>query len=98
MCAVGAPDLKHFTTDCYPALNSDAGPEVECRCCTQCCNDEDENCNDHDWPTSHDLKAEYGYIRQSYEFSLDENALKEDWRDEVMQEALAGREEASVPP
>ena len=91
LCAADGPKLKHFTSDCYPGLNNERGPEVECRCCTLCCNDENKDCNDHDWTSSYDLKAEYGYIRTSYEFTLDENKLKEDWKEEILYES-------QVPP
>jgi len=87
LCGLSGPTLKHFTSDCYPSLNSEKGPEVECFCCTLCCNDEDPNCNDHDWTSSYDPKARYGYIRTSYEFTLDENQLKSDWRDKLLEEA-----------
>lgn len=89
LCAADGPKLKHFTSDCYPGLNNERGPEVECRCCTLCCNDENKDCNDHDWTSSYDLKAKYGYIRTSYEFTLDENKLKEDWKEEILYESQA---------
>lgn len=97
LCSVDGPTMQHFTSDCYPSLNNEAGPEVECRCCTLCCNDENPDCNDHDWTSSHDLKAKYGYIRQSYEFDLDENKIKEDWREAVREEAQGPPAAASSP-
>lgn len=87
LCGLSGPSLKHFTSDCYPSLNSEAGPEVLCLCCTLCCNDENLSCNDHDWTSSYDPKARYGYIRTSYEFTLDENKIKSDWRETLLEEA-----------
>jgi len=67
-----AKELSHFTSDCYPSMESEAGPEVKCPCCTLCCNDENLECNDRSWTSSYDPKSRYGYIRPAYEFSLDE--------------------------
>ncbi len=99
LCAAqGAPKFKHFTTDCYPALNSEVGAEVECRCCTLCCNDDTPDCNDHDWSSSYDPKSEYGYIRPNYEFVLDQ--VEEDWKMKAWQMAQAPTEapRPTMPP
>jgi len=84
-CSSEKQTLAHFTTDCYPSMNSDAGPEVECLCCTLCCNDENHDCNNKDWSASYDPKAKYGYIRPAYEFSLDQ--APEEWRKKSAEEA-----------
>jgi Leucine-rich repeat (LRR) protein len=78
ICATESQNLAHFVTDCYPSMHSDAGPEVECRCCTLCCNDENPECNNKDWSSSYDPKAMYGFIRPAYEFSLDQ--APEEWQ------------------
>jgi Leucine-rich repeat (LRR) protein len=85
--------LAHFITDCYPGANG-LKPEVDCRCCTLCCNDENPNCNNKDWTANYDPKAKYGYIRPAYEFSLDE--AKEGWQKQSREDALAPG--ATFPP
>ena len=98
LCSVNAPKFKHFTTDCYPPLNSEIGREVSCRCCTLCCNDDVPDCNDHHWSASYDPKSEYGYIRPSYEFTLDQ--VEEDWKMKAWEMAQAPTEapKPSAPP
>eukprot|EP00980_Cylindrotheca_fusiformis_P012678 scaffold3103_cov136-Cylindrotheca_fusiformis.AAC.16 len=59
---------NYFVADCYPGENKK--PEVECRCCTQCCMDMDFECNNKEWTANVDLQAEYGYRRDSYKFSI----------------------------
>lgn len=55
-----------FTSDC-----GGSSPELECPCCTECC----ENgalCNDgSDFLANHDLIWEHGYNRLKFEFSDD---------------------------
>jgi len=58
-----------FIADCYPGTNGER-PEIECRCCTQCCADEDTTCNNKQWTSNVDPSWEYGYIRPRYTFSL----------------------------
>jgi hypothetical protein len=58
-----------FITDCYPGSNG-VGPEVECRCCSQCCNDNNPACNDYAWTSNVDLTWEDGYTREEYTFHL----------------------------
>lgn len=85
ICAAPRKHLSHFVTDCYPSMKSDKGPEVECRCCTLCCNDENLQCNNKDWSSSYDPKTKYGYIRPAYEFSLDQ--APEEWQKKAYEEA-----------
>jgi Leucine-rich repeat (LRR) protein len=59
----------HFVADCYPGASGER-PEIECRCCTQCCTDDDPNCNDKKWTSNFDPVWEYGYNRQNYAFNL----------------------------
>ncbi|VEU43972.1 unnamed protein product [Pseudo-nitzschia multistriata] len=87
ICAANGSTMAHFTTDCYPGLNNKA-PEVDCRCCTLCCNDENTDCNNKDWTANYDPKSRYGYIRPAYEFSLD--TAKEGWFKEKLLEATNG--------
>ena len=60
---------SYFVVDCYPGLNGER-PEIECRCCTQCCTDGDPSCNNKSWTSNVDPSWEYGYIRQDYTFNL----------------------------
>ena len=41
-----ALELTHFTTDCYPGRHGEK-PEIDCRCCTTCCADDDLDCNNN---------------------------------------------------
>lgn len=83
-------NLAHFTTDCYPGSDG-ADPEVDCRCCSLCCNDENPNCNNKDWTANYDPKAMYGYIRPTYEFSLDQ--APPGWMKKMQDEATLGQHE-----
>jgi Leucine-rich repeat (LRR) protein len=70
VCVDGAKNPAYFIADCYPA-ESGKGPEIECRCCTQCCLDGDVNCNNKAWTSNVDPMWEYGFVRPNYKFSLD---------------------------
>lgn len=72
ICQDSAINIGYFIADCYPGLNGEK-PEIECRCCTQCCTDQDSTCNDKQWTSTLDPEYEYGYIRSKYSFNL-ENA------------------------
>ena len=72
MCDTPNFKPRYFTADCYPGRNGER-PEVECRCCSTCCIDDDPTCNDFKWTSNVDPVWEYSYLRQSYRFSL-ENA------------------------
>lgn len=63
---------SYFVADCYPGTNGEL-PEVECKCCTQCCTDDDPSCNDRSWTSNLDPMWEGYYVRQKYTFNL-ENA------------------------
>jgi hypothetical protein len=78
--------LTYFTADCYPGKDGSKA-EVECRCCTLCCNDEDESCNDKAWTSNFDSKYQYGFVRQEYKFSLDQ--APEGWQKKVHDETMA---------
>mmetsp|Transcript_30596 Transcript_30596/g.72170 ORF Transcript_30596/g.72170 Transcript_30596/m.72170 type:complete len:697 (-) Transcript_30596:205-2295(-) len=82
--------LAHFTTDCYPGTDG-SEPEVDCRCCSLCCNDENPNCNNKDWTASYDPKAMYGYIRPAYNFNLDQAPAG--WMKTMQDEATMGQHE-----
>lgn len=79
--------LVHFIADCYPGRDG-SKPEVECRCCTMCCSDDDLECNNKSWLSTYDPKYQYGYIRQEYTYSLDQ--APENW-------SKVAREEAQAP-
>ena len=59
----------YFTSDCYPGRIGQK-PEIECRCCSTCCTDDDPTCNDFQWTANFDPVWEYGFLRPSYVFSL----------------------------
>jgi hypothetical protein len=58
-----------FIADCYPGQDGTA-PEIDCRCCTTCCNDGDPTCNDKAWTSNVDSIWEYGFVRPNYKFDL----------------------------
>jgi len=89
-----AKELSHFTSDCYPSMKSEAGPEVNCHCCTLCCNDENPECNDRSWTSSYDPKNRYGYIRPAYEFSLDE--APEGWQKKAAEAAKSSVSDSDI--
>jgi hypothetical protein len=82
------PRLEHFVADCYTGKNEEVLPEIECRCCTLCCDDEDFDCNNKSWMIDNNSKAMLGYIRADYDFGLDE--APEDWSKKAREEAMAG--------
>jgi hypothetical protein len=72
ICESDKEKPSFFVSDCYPGQNGERA-EIECRCCTQCCIDDDPSCNDKKWTSNVDPIWEYGYVRPFYTFSL-ENA------------------------
>jgi Leucine-rich repeat (LRR) protein len=91
ICDARSPSLAHFIADCYPGRDG-SPPEVECRCCTMCCSDDDPECNNKAWTSNYDPKYQYGYIRQEYGYSLDQ--APEEWS-KVARESGIG---SSPPP
>lgn len=83
----GRLKIPHFVTDCYPGAQHEE-PEVHCSCCTLCCSDDNPGCNNRVWTANYDPKAMYGYIRQSYDFSLDQTP--EGYTEKVKEEAILG--------
>jgi hypothetical protein len=59
---------KYFISDCYP--RDGEPPEIDCRCCTTCCEDGNTECNNKEWTSNVDPEWEYGYVRPFYTFSL----------------------------
>lgn len=67
--------IKYFIADCASRnVSGDGGlfdpeyPEVLCDCCTLCCNDGNETCNDSEWLGNHEGIWESGYDRWTWEF------------------------------
>lgn len=56
--------LKFFSADCDAP-----GPEVECSCCSVCCNDNNATCNNLEWRVNLDGIWEYDFQRMVYSFS-----------------------------
>ena len=69
ICDSTSAEPSVFIADCYPGKNGER-PEVECRCCTQCCSDDDSSCNNKKWTSNYDPSYKYGFERQSYKFNL----------------------------
>jgi hypothetical protein len=42
--------------------------EIDCACCTLCCGDGDDACNDDDWLANHEGIWETGYNRFFWHF------------------------------
>ena len=69
ICDASDVHPTYFTADCYPGRNGER-PEIDCRCCSTCCLDDDPTCNNFAWTSNLDPVWEYGYLRKSYSFSL----------------------------
>jgi Leucine-rich repeat (LRR) protein len=69
LCQSETVNPEFFISDCG---NTTANPnmEVTCRCCTTCCNDGDETCNNKAWTSTVDAEWEYGFARSSYQFDM----------------------------
>jgi hypothetical protein len=48
--------LATFVSDCFH--------EIECKCCTKCCADGDETCNDDSWLANYDPLWVRGYPKE----------------------------------
>merc|ERR1712066_977178 len=80
--------LDHFIADCYPGRSGVEPAEVDCRCCTLCCNDDDPDCNNRSWETDSFTKFKsIGYIEADYNFNLDQ--APEGWSKKAKEEAMA---------
>jgi len=82
--------LQHFITDCYPGKGGMdvSPPEIECRCCTLCCNDDDLDCNNKNWMVEKDYNALYGSMEDAYYlFGVEE--APEGWAQKAITEARA---------
>lgn len=83
--------LEHFVADCYPEKDEGDLPELECRCCTLCCSDENLDCNNKSWTIDNNSKGMKGYIRADYDFGLDE--APEDWSKKAREDAMGAGSE-----
>ena len=63
--------IDHFIADC----GGDT-PELDCKCCTECCDDNGPACNDEDLLAEFNPIWEVGYGRRDYIFG--ENITVED--------------------
>lgn len=66
ICGSPIINTTFFSTDCGQPL-----PEVECSCCTLCCDDSNSTCNNVDWTVTLDGIWEYDFQRVVYSFSQD---------------------------
>lgn len=64
VCNNPAINTTAFSTDCGSVT-----PEVQCSCCTICCDDSDPDCNNLDWNINLDGIWEYDFQRVVYSFS-----------------------------
>lgn len=61
--------IKYFISDCGNSSSSGGDePEIQCNCCTLCCNDENTTCNDAEWLGNQESIWETGYNRIKWEF------------------------------
>jgi len=74
------PDLRLYVTDCDAIPTSTPGQfeaaEINCTCCSTCCNAQNATCNMYDWNVNLDPIWEYGYTRYIYTFS--QNLIEKD--------------------
>ena len=64
--ACGLKNLQVFVADC-----GGAAPEVDCPCCSECCQDDGPICNDGDLLARFDPIWEDAYQREDYQFADD---------------------------
>ena len=64
ICNNPAINTTAFSADCGSVT-----PEVQCSCCTICCDDSDPDCNNLDWNINLDGIWEYDFQRVVYSFS-----------------------------
>jgi len=64
ICANPAINTTAFSADC-----GTINPEIECSCCSICCDDSDAECNNFDWRINLDGIWEYDFQRVVYSFS-----------------------------
>jgi len=86
--------LQHFIADCYPGKGGMdiSPPEIECRCCSLCCNDDDLTCNNKNWMVEKNYNALYGSMEDAYYlFGVEE--APEGWA----QKAITEARETAVP-
>jgi Leucine-rich repeat (LRR) protein len=65
LCVTNQDQIKYFAADC-----GGVQPELECSCCTLCCRDNVQTCNDIDFHGNLDPTWETNYERSKYEFGL----------------------------
>lgn len=66
MCA-RLDKINYFIADCATSPSSDE-VEIQCECCTLCCNDENVTCNDAEWFGNHESMWENRYNRWEWKF------------------------------
>jgi len=64
ICGTAAINTTAFVADCGTLT-----PEIECSCCSLCCDDSDSTCNNVDWRVNLDGIWEYDFQRVVYSFS-----------------------------
>ena len=64
ICYSMAINTTAFSADC-----GTSSPEIQCSCCSICCEDSDPDCNNFDWRINLDGIWEYDYQRVVYSFS-----------------------------
>ncbi|KAL3935700.1 MAG: hypothetical protein SGBAC_008828 [Bacillariaceae sp.] len=78
VCSIS--DLRLFVSDCEAVPTNNPGvfeaAEIECTCCSTCCNAQNATCNMYDWNVNLDPIWEYGYTRYIYTFS--QNLIEKD--------------------
>jgi hypothetical protein len=62
--------INYFVADCASdsSASTSDDAEIQCECCTLCCNDENVTCNDEEWMGNHESMWENGYTRWKWEF------------------------------
>lgn len=59
-------EIEFFTSDC--SEDAPTGAEIDCKCCTLCCADENVTCNDAEWMANHEGIWETQYQRIFWNF------------------------------
>eukprot|EP00339_Tiarina_fusa_P021881 CAMPEP_0117073508 /NCGR_PEP_ID=MMETSP0472-20121206/51766_1 /TAXON_ID=693140 ORGANISM="Tiarina fusus, Strain LIS" /NCGR_SAMPLE_ID=MMETSP0472 /ASSEMBLY_ACC=CAM_ASM_000603 /LENGTH=681 /DNA_ID=CAMNT_0004798103 /DNA_START=62 /DNA_END=2108 /DNA_ORIENTATION=- len=75
ICANQFIDVDYFASDCGGSVGG-SDVEFECDCCTVCCNDDIESCNNFAWTLNLDPIWEYGHNR--VQWTVDWSQLPDD--------------------
>jgi hypothetical protein len=63
VCKAESTEVTYFSSDCEGTQ-----PALECSCCTVCCGDAEQSCNNVFWKGNLNPTWETGFEREKYDF------------------------------